>query len=62
MYWLMSDQFRGPYRSTSRVNTLSSSALHGPLVLSGLFLAFSVKDDSDDEESEEEEEYEEHLL
>lgn len=66
MYRLIRDQFLGPYRSTSRVKILSSSALHGPLILSAFWVVLGVllpeKDDSEDEESEDEVELEEHLF
>lgn len=59
IYRLIRDQFLGPYRSTSLVNILSSSALHGPLILSDLWVALGVlllpdKDDSEDDDSEDE--------
>lgn len=67
MYLLINDQFRGPYRSTSRVRILSSSALQGPLILSGRFPSRGAfppaeNDDSDDDESEDVEEVDELLL
>ncbi|KAG5018336.1 hypothetical protein JHK87_014191 [Glycine soja] len=50
----MRDQFRGPYRSTSPVRIRSSSALHGPLILSGLLGLDSEEQQSEEEEVEEE--------
>lgn len=47
MYLLMRDQFRAPCRSTKRVRIRSSSALHGPLILSDL-LCFVLAPDNDD--------------
>lgn len=66
MYRLIRDQFLGPYRSTRRVKIRSSSALHGPLILSALWVSLGIlllpeKDDSEEEESEDEVE-EEHIL
>nr|GME09283.1 Ribosomal protein L41 [Ipomoea batatas] len=67
IYLLINDQFLGPYRSTSRVRILSSSALHGPLILSALFpsrAAFppAENEDSDEDESDDVEEVDELLL
>lgn len=45
----MSDQFLAPCCSTSRVKILSSSALHGPLILSSLFWFVSEEHESDDD-------------
>ena len=57
MYLLMSDQFLAPNRSTSRVRIRSSSALHGPLIFSGLFTSLGAlapfNEESDDDESDE---------
>lgn len=64
MWRLIKDQFLGPYLSTRRVKTRSSSALHGPLILSGLLGFLGVlpdKEDSEEEESDEEVE-DEHLF
>ena len=46
----MSDQFLAPCCSTSLVKILSSSALHGPLILSSLF--WFVGFDSEEHESD----------
>nr|GMD89024.1 Ribosomal protein L41 [Ipomoea batatas] len=67
IYLLINDQFLGPYRSTRRVRILSSSALHGPLILSALFpsrAAFppAENEDSDEDESDDVEEVDELLL
>lgn len=62
MYLLIKDQFLAPYFSTSRVRILSSSALHGPFILSGLLASLGVLlEESEDDESDEEDVADEHL-